>query len=145
MLNRAFITKTTSGKLGFRNRKSTRDDLWCFNTFLLTGFVDVSLCCSCDRPSVKRRHRKNFVESAIKVSNEKKCKYLNANTKSWAKTKYMFVSTLLRGSKMLNWAFITGTTSGEFGFRNRKSTRDDLLSTDFGVRFFHPFLIWRIL
>ena len=41
----------------------------------------------------------------------------------------MFVSTLLCGSKMLNRAFITSTTSGELGFRNRKSTRDDLLST----------------
>ena len=76
-----------------------------------------------------------FVESVIKVSNGKKCKYLNANTKSGAKTKYMFVSTLSCRSKMLNWAFITSTTSGELGFRNRKSTRDDLLSTDFGVRF----------
>ena len=27
------------------------------------------------------------------------------------------------------------TTSGELGFRNRKSTRDDLLLTDVGVRF----------
>ena len=25
---RAFITKITSGELGFRNRKSTRDDFW---------------------------------------------------------------------------------------------------------------------
>ena len=47
----------------------------------------------------------------------------------------MFVSTLLCGSKMLKRAFITSTTSGELGFRNRKSTRDDLLLTDFGVRF----------
>ena len=44
----------------------------------------------------------------------------------------MFVSTLLCGSKMLNRAFITSTTSGELGFRNRKSTRDDLLLTNFG-------------
>ena len=51
----------------------------------------------------------------------------------------MFVSTLLCGSKMLKRAFITSTTSGELGFRNRKSTRDDLLLTDFGVRF--PFNI----
>ena len=36
---------------------------------------------------------------------------------------------------MLNRAFITKTTSGELGFRNRKSTRDDLLLTDVGVRF----------
>ena len=60
-----FITKTTSGELGFRHQKSTRDDLWCFNILLLTDFVEVSLCCSCDRPSMKRRHRKNFVESVI--------------------------------------------------------------------------------
>ena len=65
----------------------------------------------------------------------KKCKYLNANTKTSVKTKYMFVSTLLCGSKMLNRAFITSTTSAELGFRNRKSTRDDLLLTDFGVRY----------
>ena len=44
----------------------------------------------------------------------------------------MFISTLLCGSKMLNRAFITSTTSGELGFRNRKSTRDDLLLTNFG-------------
>ena len=37
-------------------------------------------------------------------------------------------------SNMLNRAFITKTTSGELGFRNRKSTRDDLLLTDVGVR-----------
>ena len=36
---------------------------------------------------------------------------------------------------MLNRAFITKTTSGELGFRNRQSTRDDLLLTDVGVRF----------
>ena len=36
---------------------------------------------------------------------------------------------------MLNRAFITKTTSGELGFRNRRSTRNDLLLTDFGVRF----------
>ena len=47
----------------------------------------------------------------------------------------MFVSTLFCGSNMLNRAFITKTTSGELGFRNRKSTRDDLLLTDVGVRF----------
>ena len=47
----------------------------------------------------------------------------------------MFVSTLLCGSKMLNRAFIKKATLGELGFRNRKSTRDDLLLTDFGVRF----------
>ena len=133
MRNRAFMT--TSGELGFRHQKSTRDDLWCFNILLLTDFVEVSLCCSCDRPSMKRRHRKNFAESIILVSNGKKCKYLYTNTKSGAKTKYMFVSTLLCGSKMLNRAFITSTTSGELGFRNRKSTRGDLLLTDFGVRF----------
>ena len=39
---------------------------------VLTDFVEVLLCCSCNRPSVKRRHRRNFVESVIKVSNEKK-------------------------------------------------------------------------
>ena len=69
------------------------------------------------------------------LATEKKCKYLNANTKTSVKTKYMFVSTLLCGSKMLNRAFITSTTSAELGFRNRKSTRDDLLLTDFGVRY----------
>ena len=133
MRNRAFMT--TSGELGFRHQKSTRDDLWCFNILLLTDFVEVSLCCSCNRPSVKRRHRRNFVESVIKVSNEKKSKYLTANTKSWAKTKHVFVSTLFCGSNMLNRAFITKTTSGELGFRNRKSTGDDFLPTDVGVRF----------
>ena len=47
----------------------------------------------------------------------------------------MFVSTLFCGSNnyMLNRAFITKTTSGELGFRNRKSTRGDLLLTDVGV------------
>ena len=74
----------------------------------------------------------------IKVSNEKKSKYLTANTKSWAKTKHVFVSTLFCGSNMLNRAFITKTTSGELGFHNRKSTQDDLLLTDVGVRF--PFI-----
>ena len=39
------------------------------------------------------------------------------------------------GGHMLNRAFITKTTSGELGFRNRKSTRDDLLLTDVGVCF----------
>ena len=46
---------------------------------------------------------------------------------------------------MLNRAFITKTTSGELGFRNRKSTRDDLLLTDVGVRFpvgSREFVIW---
>ena len=38
------------------------------------------------------------------------------------------------GGHVLNRAFITKTTSGELGFRNRKSTRDDLLLTDVGVR-----------
>ena len=42
-----------------------------------------------------------------------------------AKTKYVLVSTLFCGSKMLNMAFITSTTLGELGFRNRKSTRDN--------------------
>ena len=45
----------------------------------------------------------------------------------------MFLSTLFCGSKMRNRAFVT--TSGELGFRNRKSTRDDLLLTDVGVCF----------
>ena len=36
---------------------------------------------------------------------------------------------------MLDRAFNTKTTSGELGFRNQKSTRDDLLLTDVGVRF----------
>ena len=40
---------------------------------------------------------------------------------------------------MLNRAFITKTTSGKLGFRNRKSTQDDLLLTDVGVRFPIPF------
>ena len=46
---------------------------------------------------------------------------------------------------MLNRAFITKTTSGELGFRNRKSTRDDLHLTDVGVRFpvgSREFVIW---
>ena len=133
MRNRAFMT--TSGELGFRHQKSTRDDLWCCNILLLTDFVEVLLCCSCNRPSVKRRHRKNLLESVIKVSNGKKCKYLTPNTKSWAKTKHVFVSTLFCRSNALNRAFITKTESGELGFRNRKSTRDDLLLTDVGVRF----------
>ena len=47
----------------------------------------------------------------------------------------MFVSTLFCGSNMLNGAFITKTTSGELRFRNRKSTRDDLLLTYVGVCF----------
>ena len=47
----------------------------------------------------------------------------------------MFVSTLLCGSKMLNRNIITSTTSGELGFRNRVSTRDDIPLTDFGVCF----------
>ena len=45
----------------------------------------------------------------------------------------MFLSTLFSGSKMRNRAFMT--TSGELGFRHQKSTRDDLLLTDVGVRF----------
>ena len=71
---------------------------------------------------------------SLSVNNEKKSKYLTANTKSWAKTKHVFVSTLFCRSNTLNRAFITKTKSGELGFRNRKSTRDDLLLTDFGVR-----------
>ena len=63
---------------------------------------------------------------------------------NFEKVKNMFVSTLLCGSKMLNWAFITSTTSGELGFRNRKSSRDNLLSTDFGVRFYTKSK-WRVV
>ena len=112
----------TSGELGFRHKISTRDDLWCCNILLLIDFVEVLLCCSCNRSSVKRRHRKNFVESVMKVSNKKK-------------------STILRlirsheRKRSTCRAFITKTTSGELGFRNRKSTRDDLLLTDVGVCF----------
>ena len=50
--------------------------------FIEEAYYDIRQGCSCDRPSVKRRHRRNFVESVIKVSNEKKSKYLTANTKS---------------------------------------------------------------
>ena len=110
----------------------------CSNILLLTDFVEVSPCCSCDRSSIKRGHRKKFCGVCNKGKQRKKSKYLTANTKSWAKTKHVFVSTLFCRSNMLNRAFITKTTSGEFGFRNRKSTRDDLLQTDFGVRF--PFI-----
>ena len=48
----------------------------CFKILLLTDFVEVLLCCSCNRPSVKRRHRRNFVKSVIKVSKEKKANIL---------------------------------------------------------------------
>ena len=61
------------------------------------------------------------MESEIKVSNEKKRTYLTPDTKSCAKTKHVFVSTLFCGSNMLNRAFNTKTTSGELGFRNQKS------------------------
>ena len=44
-------------------------------------------------------------------------------------------SILFCGSNMPNRTFITKTTSGKLGFRHRKSTRDDLLLTDVGVRF----------
>ena len=72
---------------------------------------------------------------SLSVNNEKKSKYLTANTKSGAKTKHVFVSTLFCRSNTLNRAFITKTESGELGFRNRKSTRDDLLLTDFEYAF----------
>ena len=60
----------------------------------------------------------------------------------------VFVSTLFWASNMLNRAFIMKTTSGELGFRNRKSIRDDLLLTDVGVRFMtasrlFPYLVHR--
>lgn len=44
-------------------------------------------------------------------------------------------STLFCESKMLNRAFVMKTTSGKLGFHNQKSTRDDVLLTDFGVCF----------
>ena len=40
--------------------------------FIEEAYSDIRQGCSYDRLSVKRRHRRNFVESVIKVSNEKK-------------------------------------------------------------------------
>ena len=38
--------------------------------FIEEAYSNIHQGCSCDQPSVKRRHRRNFVESVIKVSNE---------------------------------------------------------------------------
>ena len=38
--------------------------------FIEEAYSNIHQGCSCDQPSVKRRHCRNIVESVIKVSNE---------------------------------------------------------------------------
>ena len=99
-------------------------------------------CSLCYATHMKRwvvtTHKKDFYHYAV-TRNRPKSKdekaLLGTSLIRSHEQKRSTCSTLFCGSKMLNRTFITNSRSGELGFRNRKSTRDNPLMTDFAIRF----------